>query len=72
MKQRYLILAGLTGVWLAAALFVSRHYLIDDALIHLRYAALLRRTGFITYDGKLPSFGTSSLLWVGLLALLRG
>lgn len=39
-------------------------------MIHLRYADNLRLTRHITYDGVHPDFGTSSLLYVGLLAFL--
>jgi hypothetical protein len=45
--------------------------MLDDALIHLRYASNLRNLHFITYDGVNPTFGTSSLLYVAILALLR-
>lgn len=44
----------------------------DDALIHLRYANNLYLHHFVTYDGVHPDYGASSLLYVGLLALLRG
>ncbi len=44
----------------------------DDAFIHLRYADNLLRTHQITYDGIHPDYGASSLLYVSLLAALRG
>lgn len=58
--------------WLSYWLFTTRHALLDDALIHLHYADMLHRHHFITYDGIHHGFGTSSLLYVALLATLRG
>lgn len=58
--------------WLSYWLFTTRHALLDDALIHLHYADMLHRHHFITYDGIHHGFGTSSLLYVALLAFLRG
>lgn len=59
-------------VWLAWACFTTRYAMLDDALIHLRYAEFLRSTHHITFDGVHPDYGTSSLLYVSLLAFLRG
>ena len=61
----------LLAVWLAIWLAISWPGVQDDALIHLRYASFLNTRHFITFDGVHPSFGASSLLYVGLLALLR-
>ncbi len=58
------------ALWLAAWIVLSWAAIQDDALIHLRYAENLRRFHAITYDGVHPNFGTSSLLYVGLLALV--
>ena len=58
--------------WLVAWMMAYRYAILDDSLIHLRYADFLRRVHFITFDGVHRTFGTSSLLFVGLLALLRG
>jgi hypothetical protein len=60
--------AGL--LWIAAWIGFSRYALLDDALIHLRYARMLLRTGFLTFDGTTFSYGTSSPLYIGLLAIL--
>jgi hypothetical protein len=64
------------AVWIAIAWAVflcwaGRHELLDDALIHLRYATVLHDRHFLSFDGIHPSYGASSLLYVGLLALLR-
>ncbi|HEY4381284.1 MAG TPA: hypothetical protein VGN01_13115 [Acidobacteriaceae bacterium] len=45
--------------------------MLDDALIHLRYAAVLHDRHFLSFDGIHPTYGASSLLYVGILALLR-
>jgi hypothetical protein len=58
--------------WLCYWLIHTRYALLDDALIHLRYADFLHRYHAITFDGIHHSFGTSSLLYVTLLAVLRG
>ncbi|MGA7155974.1 MAG: hypothetical protein WBY53_03965 [Acidobacteriaceae bacterium] len=66
---KYLIIAF--GVWLLAWLYISWPAVQDDAFIHLRYAANLLRHHMISYDGVHPDYGTSSLLYVWLLAGLR-
>jgi hypothetical protein len=60
------------GLWLAFLLYKTRYAMLDDSLIHLRYAAFLHNVHHITFDGVHSSFGTSSLLYVNLLALFRG
>ena len=76
MNKRFSLIRSLLFValplWLSYWLIKTRAALLDDALIHLHYADLLHRLHFITFDGICPSFGTSSLLYVSLLALLRG
>ena len=57
--------------WAAALTLAGRHAMLDDALIHLRYASVLHDRHFISYDGIHRSYGTSSLLYVALLALFR-
>ena len=59
------------AAWLLVWLFVSWPAMQDDAFIHLRYAANLFRYHMISYDGVHPDYGTSSLLYVWLLAALR-
>jgi hypothetical protein len=59
------------GLWLATWILLSWAGVQDDALIHLRYADNLFRTHLITYDGVHPNYGSSSLLYVYLLAFLR-
>ena len=71
MRRWYPPLVAGVAVWLSCWLYATRLAMLDDALIHLRYASNLRNLHFITYDGVTPTFGTSSLLYVGILALLR-
>src|ERR1700691_5660367 len=71
MPKRYRSLTILFALWLLAWLFVSWAAVQDDAFIHLRYAANLFRYHMISYDGVHPDYGTSSLLYVWLLAALR-
>src|SRR6266567_477453 len=59
----------LVASWVMAWIWAARYYYRDDALIHLRYADMLRDRGFLTFDGVHPSHGTSSLLYVALLAV---
>lgn len=61
----------LVPLWLAYWLVTTRYALLDDALIHLHYADMLYLHHFITFDGVRHGFGTSSLLYVGLLAGLQ-
>ncbi len=71
MKRIYRIAVPLLAVWLIACIIWSWPSILDDALIHLRYADNLLRTHHITYDGVHPNYGVSSLLYVSLLAVLR-
>jgi hypothetical protein len=71
MPKHYRSLTILFALWLLVWLFVSWPAVQDDAFIHLRYAANLLRYHMISYDGLHPDYGTSSLLYVWLLAGLR-
>jgi hypothetical protein len=54
------------GLWL----WFGRRHVLDDALIHLRFADNLARTHHLTFDGLTRSHGASSLAYVGLLSAL--
>jgi hypothetical protein len=71
MPKRYPSLTILLAVWLLVWLRISWPAMQDDAFIHLRYAVNLLKSHMISYDGVHPDYGTSSLLYVGLLAGLR-
>src|SRR5277367_1849423 len=73
-RSPYLLSVSLAAIlaWLSYWLITTRYAMLDDALIHLHYADLLHRYHFITFDGIRHGFGTSSLLYVSLLAVLRG
>lgn len=51
--------------------WMARGALLDDALIHLRYARDLGSNGFASWSGGGSSYGTSSPLYVTLLAVAR-
>ena len=72
MTRAYRIALPLLAAWLVGWMYLSWAAIQDDALIHLRYADNLFLHHLITYDGVHPDYGASSLLYVGLLALLRG
>jgi hypothetical protein len=59
------------GCWLAWLLWMSRREMLDDALIHLRYASFFHQQHRISFDGVHSGYGTSSLLYVVVLAALR-
>jgi hypothetical protein len=71
MNKTYRIVVLLMAAWLVVCIVFTWASILDDALIHLRYADNLLRTHHITYDGIHPNYGASSLLYVSLLALLR-
>jgi hypothetical protein len=71
MPKRYRSLTILLAVWLLVWLRLSWPAVQDDAFIHLRYAVNLLHDHMISYDGVHPDYGTSSLLYVWLLAGLR-
>lgn len=71
MPKFYRSLTILLAVWLLVWLRISWPSVQDDAFIHLRYAVNLLRYHMISYDGVHPDYGTSSLLYVWLLAGLR-
>jgi hypothetical protein len=66
-RARWIILT----VWVSSWIYFTRYAMLDDALIHLRYASFLQRLHFVTYDGVHPTYGTSSVLYVSILAVLR-
>lgn len=71
MPKLYRSLTILLAVWLLVWLRLSWPAVQDDSFIHLRYAVNLLRYHMISYDGVHPDYGTSSLLYVCLLAGLR-
>lgn len=71
MPKIYRSLTILLTAWLLVWLYLSWPAMQDDAFIHLRYAVNLLRHHMISYDGVKPDYGTSSLLYVWLLAGLH-
>lgn len=72
MTRTYRIVLPLLVAWLAVWTYLSWPAIQDDAMIHLRYADNLFLHHFVTYDGLHSDYGASSLLYIALLALLRG
>ena len=72
MKKLSTLYCILAVIWLACWIAAAPYSMLDDALIHLRYASFLHTLHHITYDGIHFTYGTSSLLYVFLLSLLRG
>ncbi len=70
LSPRHWALAGVACAWVAAWQWVGRDHMLDDALIHLRYAHNLRDLGMLTFNGDAPNYGTSSLAYAALLAAL--
>jgi len=71
MLKTYRSLTIVFAVWLLVWLRLSWPAMQDDAFIHLRYAVNLLQHHMISYDGVRPDYGTSSLLYVWVLAGLR-
>jgi hypothetical protein len=71
MPKIYRSITIVLALWLLVWLRLSWPAMQDDAFIHLRYAANLLQHHMISYDGVHSDYGTSSLLYVWLLAALR-
>lgn len=59
------------AVQAAVLCWAARREMLDDALIHLRYASVLHQRHILSYDGLHANYGASSILYVALLALLQ-
>lgn len=57
------------ALWISVWLVLTWGGVLDDGLIHQRYAERSIAAGFLTFDGVTSGFGPSSLLFVGLLSL---
>jgi hypothetical protein len=71
MPKIYRSLTIVFALWLLVWLCLSWPAMQDDAFIHLRYAVNLLQHHMISYNGVRPDYGTSSLLYVWLLAASR-
>jgi hypothetical protein len=69
-KFDWLILSVL-ALWLLGWAGFAWPAVQDDAFIHLRYADNLYLHHTVSYNALEPSYGASSLLYIGLLAVLR-
>jgi hypothetical protein len=71
MPKGYRSLTIVFALWLFVWVCLSWPAMQDDAFIHLRYAVNLLQHHIISYDGVRTDYGTSSVLYVWLLAGLR-
>ena len=71
MSKTYRSVMIVFATWLLVWLCLSWPAMQDDAFIHLRYAVNLLNHHMISYDGVHHDYGTSSLLYVWLLATAR-
>ena len=71
MPKSYRSLTIVFALWLFVWVCLSWPAMQDDAFIHLRYAVNLLQHHILSYDGVHKDYGTSSLLYVWLLAGLR-
>lgn len=71
MRRVYRLALPILSLALISLIVLSWPAVQDDALIHLRYADNLYLHHIISYDGVHSNYGTSSLLYVSLLAALR-
>lgn len=67
--QRTLTIA-LPALVLLSFLLPLRHGFTDDGFIHIRYAQNLITTGTYSFNPREVSFGTTSPLWVAMLAAI--
>jgi hypothetical protein len=64
------VVCGIIFLLVSVEIGLSVFYILDDAFIHLRFAQNLLKQGTYTYNGDVPSHGTSSPLYTALLAPL--
>src|SRR5205807_8139383 len=71
-RREFLTLLGLSFVLLLCGIVITRGYVMDDALITLRYSFNLARHGHAIWnqaDAAHPSLGYTTLSWMLLNAL---
>ena len=63
------VIAGCIALFAAASLPIAGS-MTDDTFIHMQYARNLAETGELSFNRGDPSYGATSPLWVGMLALV--
>jgi hypothetical protein len=71
MKREDVRNVALGIVLFAVLLLPLRHAFVDDTFIHLQYARNLAEAGELSFNRGEPTYGATSPLWVGLLALFE-
>ena len=64
------VIAGCIALFAAASLPIAGS-MTDDTFIHMQYARNLAETGELSFNRGDPSYGATSPLWVGMLALVH-
>jgi arabinofuranosyltransferase len=70
MSSRSYQLVIIGFVLFVALVYPLRNTLVDDTYIHLVYARNLAEAGELSFNRGDPTYGATSPLWVGLLAVL--
>ncbi len=69
MRREDIRNVALGAVLFAVLLLPLRDTVVDDTFIHLQYARNLAAAGELSFNRGDPTYGATSPLWVGLLAL---
>jgi arabinofuranosyltransferase len=72
MRSRSYLLVIIGFAIFIILVYPLRDTLVDDTYIHLVYARNLAETGELSFNRGDPTYGATSPLWVGLLAILYG
>jgi hypothetical protein len=70
MQRKDIRNVALGAVLFAVLLLPLRDTVVDDTFIHLQYARNLAATGELAFNRGDPTYGATSPLWVGILALV--
>jgi hypothetical protein len=71
MRRCDFLILSFLALWLLGWVAFAWPAVQDDPFIHLRYADNLYLRHTVSYNSLEPSYGASSLLYIGLLAVLR-
>jgi hypothetical protein len=69
MRRKDIRNVALGAVLFAVLLLPLRDTVVDDTFIHLQYATNLAAAGELSFNRGDPTYGATSPLWVGILAL---
>ena len=69
-KSDIVIVAACIAVFASASIPIAGS-MTDDTYIHMQYARNLAEAGELSFNRGDPSYGATSPLWVGMLALVH-